>query len=1108
MKKTFTAFIKAFLPAVMLLILIMAIAGCSVQDKPVTTPGTTTEGLPSYGWPATGLASVLPQPESARGQILTDETNVFRLEIYEVTPLQYHTYVAQCKAAGFFEIVLKYDTTLILSNTAGNSVTLQYSEEAGTLRITLYAPGILSDLTYSNFVKPNAGAANITKDINLPADLKVETENGKETLALTWTSSNPEILSTDGVVTRPEDGDAEVILTATASNGMVKEYPVRVLGKTGPAAKGQKITFNTNHRSATADMGQKQRINYAVLTDTDNTAMLTSKVLTLWVSDDGENYTQIKNYKMLHIGPEWYLYGFDVEGRYIKAEYTMFDSYYGDFIGIQGKILVAGYEDVLGSNGAPYRESTYTLKNNTGKTQLDAAWTVSKADLGITGSDASIRILLDGAPLYHYVDGDNVIFRIDNFEKDASITLTVQQSDSIAPVDYSNKEGVYEVTYGTVSTTLNSNFGTSFIAWHIYLEKGTVFPDGSVQEYDAALGMSGSNIVESVDGGKTWTTVCNCRESTPEGGVPATKGSYGPFIYDEVTHRIVVAYSITLESVDLGGVEPLRRYSRLFMYSDDGGKTWSQAGELPSDPYESTWNIYNLSCSNGIMTDGYDGEDGDGVDYVIMFDNQTVNDMGEWDIFQAHIAYSRDAGLTWQWSETPVNYLIDGYDGALHETGMSESVLTKREDGMLVIVGRNQYPEVRNYAISYSIDNGVTWRTDAELSGVYATNAMPQMNQFEVAGQEDVIVLSWPGTNMIGSRSYFRTPLDIAVSTNGGETFRGTKDVFFGTALEDYEVYCRGWGPDDKRYNLIMNQVSNKSGENAYRARLDTNLGSGGLGTAHIDLVIDEFDDWFTRTKGVFDSFEGGTTYEEGWLRLSGSPEHTAEMATDGNYAIKLTRKPSMARSIPYLQDGTFSVDIYITKDTELSWEFQVALSNKADNDAATITMRIADMKVTFDGTKESVALAEGWNTFIVDLKLTECKASFHLEGGESIDVPVNEEIGNYVTYLTFFGTSEFYFDNLLVQYDQELALTAAEGDKEAAEAVIEKIKAIGEMDATKKSAVEAARSAYNKLNQVQKDFVDRKTVTDWNADVNAEGTLVNYYDVLKAAEAWLAENA
>ena len=73
---------------------------------------------------------------------------------------------------------------------------------------------------------------------------------------------------------------------------------------------------------------------------------------------------------------------------------------------------------------------------------------------------------------------------------------------------------------------------------------------------------------------------------------------------------------------------------------------------------------------------------------------------------------------------------------------------------------------------------------------------------------------------------------------------------------------------------------------------------------------------------------------------------------------------------------------------------------------------------------------------------------------------------------------------------------------------MIEKIKAIGEMDATKKAAVEAARAAYNKLNQVQKDFVDRMTVTDWNANVNAEGTLVNYYDVLKAAEAWLAENA
>ena len=42
----------------------------------------------------------------------------------------------------------------------------------------------------------------------------------------------------------------------------------------------------------------------------------------------------------------------------------------------------------------------------------------------------------------------------------------------------------------------------------------------------------------------------------------------------------------------------------------------------------------------------------------------------------------------------------------------------------------------------------------------------------------------------------------------------------------------------------------------------------------------------------------------------------------------------------------------------------------------------------------------------------------------------------------------------------------------------------------------------------MQKDFVNRKTVTDWSADINAEGTLVNYYKVLKAAETWLAENA
>ena len=553
-------FSKSFLPVVMLMILILAITGCSVKDKPEnSTPGATTPTLPSYGWPATGLASVLPQPESARGEIRTDDSSVFKLDVYEVTPLQYHTYVAQCKAAGFCEIVLKYDTTLILSNAAGNSLTLQYNEEAGTLKITLYAPGNLSALAYSSFVKPNAGGANIAKDIKLPATITVETENGKEKLTLTWTSSHPEILSPEGVVTRPEDGDEEVILTVTASNGMVKEYPVRVLGLTGPAAKGNRIALNSSSAYVTADLGSVQKINHAILTDSDNSAMLTSKVLTLWVSDDGENYTQIKNYKLLHVGPEWYLYGFEVEGRYIKAQYTLYDTYYMDFVGVNGKILVAGYEEVLGSNGAPYTESTYTLKNNTGKTQLDEAWCVSKADLGITGSDASIRILLDGIPLYHYVDGENVYFRIDNFEKDASVTLTVQQSESIAPMDYSNKEGVYEVTYGTVNMWNVPEKNTARVRCSIYIKEGTVYPDGSVQEYDVALGILQQTFAESTDGGLTWKQISHFYKNTAEGGTPVTAfGGSSAMIYDEVTHRIIMSSGIGVGYVNMGGLTELR----------------------------------------------------------------------------------------------------------------------------------------------------------------------------------------------------------------------------------------------------------------------------------------------------------------------------------------------------------------------------------------------------------------------------------------------------------------------------------------------------------------------------------------------------------------------
>ena len=157
--------------------------------------------------------------------------------------------------------------------------------------------------------------------------------------------------------------------------------------------------------------------------------------------------TQIESFKLLQINEKWYLYDFEAEAQYVKVHYTHFDNEESSFIGFFGQMIHASYEEVFGGGKETFTKSEYSLTNN-GATKYDYAWTISKKALGITGSDASIRISLDGKLLYHYVDDENVIVRIPEVAAGASVKLTVQQSESTDVLNIANKENVYEITYG------------------------------------------------------------------------------------------------------------------------------------------------------------------------------------------------------------------------------------------------------------------------------------------------------------------------------------------------------------------------------------------------------------------------------------------------------------------------------------------------------------------------------------------------------------------------------------------------------------------------------------------------------------------------------------
>ena len=268
-------------------------------------------------------------------------------------------------------------------------------------------------------------------------------------------------------------------------------------------------------------------------------------------------------------------------------------------------------------------------------------------------------------------------------------------------------------------------------------------------------------------------------------------------------------------------------------------------------------------------------------------------------------------------------------------------------------------------------------------------------------------------------------------------------------------------------------------------------------------IRVTDFDSWLTRTKGAYDSFEGGLTSIEGWSGLSGTAECSREQASYGKYSMKLKNAATFFRSVPYFQNGTFSLDVFVDADTNFTMELQSALSFDKDNQAAPISYTIKDKKITFAGSNVSIDLKDGWNTLTFQLELTEDKATFSANGADAVEIPVDMTIGDYITYVAVYCESTtVYLDEFLMVSDLDAVITATEEDKQAANVVIEQIK---NMDATKAADVEAARAAFEALTQVQRDLVDSKTVVDPNGDINTEGTIVNYYDVLVEAEAKLS---
>lgn len=918
---------------------------------------------------------------------------------------------------------------------------------------------LIDSLTFDTIRGENTEQTNITTNLTLPTQLQDTQLDLTQTV--TWSSTVPTAIGTDGTVTRPSVGATDVVLTATLSDGTAKSFNLRVMGlsnesgnvlvlekdwdpSTGKAAATDEyeFTLDSNNSSVVIDLESRQAVNVVVLKDADSAARLNEEVLQLWVSDDNETYTRVKDFKLLHKGQSWYLYDFSANARYVKVHCTHFNGEEASFIAPAATMISAYHEDVFGGNSGTFQSKTVTVRNTGSETRYDAAWKISKTGLGLTGSDASIRVSLNGNLLYHYTDDTAIYVRIPELAAGASATLTVLYGNDSA-MDISNKEYVYEVTYGTREVF---NVGGN-PRWVMTLPTGRLL---GFTEYGSELYCCFSD-----NDGVTWTA--------PK-MIECTKGLFtetSGFTYDPETGYIYVhGHRVNKYSTsDINQSDAKVRVIR----SKDNGETWEYIGEVEGD------STYMLSYTNGIVLSSYDGEDGPNVDFVFPMGVQYNSEGG----FCCRVAYSTDAGNTWHTSESKIIY---DEGSTRHEGGLSEATIQEREDGVLVLIVRNQTFGEVHFAQSYSYDHGLTWQVPAKLSSVYSVNTQPIMFKYG-----DETLLTWGGNNMYGCSSYIRTPYNIAVSYDGMETFRNIQDIYSKYSLQGLTAFTM---------NRITNQSVTVTNEDTFITTW-MNLTKGQSERSELLMRVEDFGDFFYRTKGAYDSFEHGTIRYEGWEITSGDGALTTEWASDGSSSMKLTNAIA-ARSIPSIEQGTISMDIYATDAANFSVELQAAYSN-VSGQGAPVGIRVENGVITFFGedTASGLSLAQGKNTLTFELNLNAAQpyATFTLNDNAPVSIPVRTEIGDYVNFLTIMNSGSLMVDNVLVESDLDALNVKAEYEANVpvAESVRDKIDAIGTVTLDSADAIEAARAAYDALTEEQKALVFNYATLEEAEDLYAE---------------------
>lgn len=139
-KKKHGCFFKLFMTVVVLLaICVGAAAYFNYQEEAEKTKAAAEWENTTYTWPTSGLAALLPQPESKYGEVKTYSDTRLSVEVRQTDMGAYGNYVEACKAKGFTEDATSTSTSYKAHDQNGNQLYVSYYSLKSYMDISLDA---------------------------------------------------------------------------------------------------------------------------------------------------------------------------------------------------------------------------------------------------------------------------------------------------------------------------------------------------------------------------------------------------------------------------------------------------------------------------------------------------------------------------------------------------------------------------------------------------------------------------------------------------------------------------------------------------------------------------------------------------------------------------------------------------------------------------------------------------------------------------------------------------------------------------------------------------------------------------------------------------------